>query len=285
MMPSLLILISAVFYGISPIIAKAVYGFGVTPLTLLGIRSSFAAACLWAGLIVTRTPFQPPRSSLVPLLVMGSTLVPVQVFAYFQALAYLPASSASVLSYTYPIHVAWMGRVFLGERVRPVELGLLAAVMAGAVLVAGQTPTAAPGLGLVMLVVATLTSAIYMVSARRIVRDVQPITAMAILGPVSAIVYWAAALAAGQVTMAMPAAALAAVLGAALLANLIAPILMLSGLRAMPAVRASMLGTLEPVVTVTLSILFLGDVMTPLRALGIAIVIGAITILHARRSA
>lgn len=284
-MPSLLILISAVFYGISPIVAKMVYGFGVTPLTLLGIRSTFAAACLWAGLIVTRTPFQPPRSSLVPLFVMGSTLIPVQVFAYFQALAYLPASSASVLSYTYPIHVAWMGWLFLGERVRPDELGLLAAVMAGAVLVAGQTPTAAHGLGLVMLAVATLTSAIYMVAARRIVRDVQPITAMAILGPVSAAMYWAAALAAGQLTLAMPAPAFAAVLGVALLANLIAPILLLSGLRAMPAVRAAMLGTLEPVVTVALSVLLLGDAMTALRAVGIATIIGAITILHIRRSA
>ena len=284
-MPSLLILISAVFYGISPIIAKMVYGFGVTPLTLLALRSTFAAACLWAGLIATRTPFQPPRSSLVPLIVMGSTLIPVQVFAYFQALAYLPASSASVLSYTYPIHVAWMGWWFLGERVRPDELGLLAGVIAGALLVAGQTPAAAQGLGLVMIAVATLTSAIYMVAARRIVRDVLPITAMAILGPISAAMYWAAALAAGQLTLAMPVPAFAAVLGVALLANLIAPILLLSGLRAMPAVRAAMLGTLEPVVTVALSVLLLGDAMTPLRAFGIGTIIGAITILHIRRSA
>ena len=97
--------------------------------------------------------------------------------------------------------------------------------------------------------------------------------------------YWAAALTAGQLTLAMPVPAFAAVLGIALLANLIAPILLLSGLRAMPAVRAAMLGTLEPVVTVALSVLLLGDAMTPLRALGIAAIIGAITTLHIRRSA
>src|SRR5207302_9013024 len=40
-----------------------------------------------------------------------------------------------------------------------------------------------------------------------------------------------------------------------------------------------------PGVTVALSVLLLGDAMAPLRGLGIAIVLGAITILHMRRSA
>ena len=79
-MPSLFILIAAVFYGISPIIAKAVYGFGVTPLTLLALRSTFAAACLWglakeflvrgqaSGTFVTREQLRRVMQVFVPTL-------------------------------------------------------------------------------------------------------------------------------------------------------------------------------------------------------------------------
>ncbi len=285
-MSSLLILVSAVLYGVSPILAKVAYAYGVSTLTLLALRSTFATACLWLGLVANRTSMHLPGSSLAALLVMGMTLIPVQVFGYFWALATFPASSASVLVYTFPLHVAWMGWIFLRERVRPDEFGVLIGVVAGALLVAGQTPVPVGGdLQLVALAVSTLTAALYMVAARRIVRDVEPMTAMAVLAPASAAIYWFAGLVTGQLQLSMPPAAIGATLGSAALATIAAPLLLLSALRSVPAARAAMLGTLEPVVTVSLSVALLGDSMTALRALGIVIVIGGIAVLHARRSA
>jgi len=284
-MPSLLILVSALLYGISPILAKVAYAYGVSTLTLLTARSGFATACLWLGLVATRTSIRLPSASLAALLVTGMTLIPIQVFGYFWALAAFPASSASVLVYTFPLHVAWMGWIFLGERIRPDEVGILIGVVAGALLVAGQTPVPVGGnLQLVALAVSTLTAALYMVVVRRIVRDVEPVTAMAVLAPASAVIYWAAGLSTGQLHLSMPPAAIGATLGSAALANIAAPLLLLSALRTVPAARAAMLGTVEPVITVSLSVIFLGDTMTLLRALGIAIVIGGIALLHVRRS-
>jgi drug/metabolite transporter (DMT)-like permease len=284
-MLSLLILLSAVLYGVSPILAKVAYSYGVSTLTLLTLRSTFATACLWLGLAARGRPVRVPGPSLAALLITGTTLIPIQVFGYFWALAAFPASSASVLVYTFPLHVAWMGRIFLGERLRPDEVAVLIVVVAGALLVAGQTPVPAGAtLQLIALAVSTLTAGLYMVVARRIVRDVEPVTAMAILAPASALTYLAVALAAGQLQVTLPPAVLAATLGSAALANIVAPLLLLSALRSVPAARAAMLGTLEPVVTVSLSVLFLGDRLTALRTLGIVIVIGGIALLQARRS-
>ncbi len=284
-MAPLLILVSAFLYGVSPILAKVAYAYGVSPLTLLASRSAFATACLWLGLVASGRSIRVPAFSLAALLVTGTTLIPVQVFGYFWALAAFPASSASVLVYTFPLHVAWMGRIFLRERLGPDEVAVLIVVVGGALLVAGQTPVPAGGsLQLAALGVSTLTAGLYMVVARRIVRDIEPVIAMAILAPASAVTYWAVGLATGQLQVNMPPAAIAATLGSAALANIAAPLLLLSALRSVPAARAAMLGTLEPVVTVSLSVLFLGDTMTALRALGIAIVIGGIAVLQARRS-
>jgi drug/metabolite transporter (DMT)-like permease len=282
---SLFILISAILYGVSPILAKVAFGYGVPPLTLLALRSTVAAACLWLGLLVTRTPVRLPRSALVSLLAIGGTLLPVQVFSYFWALRYLPASSASVIANSAPLHVAWMGWLFLGERLRRDETAVLGAVALGAVLVAGQTPHVRGGLPLVALGVGTLLSAVYIVVARRLMRDVLPLAAMAVLLPVSACVYWSVGLVTRQLMFTFPLPAFLAVLGSALTAVLTAPLLVLTGLRTITAARAAMLGMLEPVITVGLSILLLGDFMTPLRAVGIVIVISGIAVLHVRRPA
>ncbi len=186
---------------------------------------------------------------------------------------------------TFPLHVAWMGWIFLRERIRRDEMGVLFAVVAGALLVAGQTPVpAGDSLQLVALAVSTITAALYMVVARQIVKDTQPVAAMAILAPASGLTYWAVGLALGQIRLDMPPAAIGATLGSSALANIAAPLLLLSALRSVPAARAAMLGTLEPVVTVSLSVWLLGDTMTALRALGIAIVIGGVAILQIQRS-
>lgn len=284
-MPTLFILASAILYGASPILAKVAYGYGVSTLTFLALRSTFATGCLWLALAARGTSISVPIGSLAALLITGTTLIPVQVFGYFWALTAFPASSASVLVYTFPLHVTWMGWLFLGERVRRGEVGVLIAVVAGALLVAGQTPVpAGANLQLVALAVSTLTAALYMVVVRRIVRDVEPVTAMAILAPASAATYWCVGAATSQLQLSMPLVATVATLSSAAMANLVAPLLLLSALRSVPAARAAMLGSLEPVVTISLSVIFLRDTITPLRALGVAIVIGGIALLQVRRA-
>src|ERR1700736_3390195 len=150
-MASWLILISAVLFGVSPILTKIAYGYGVSPLTVLAVRTAFATICLWIGLLFSGRRVRVSLSTLAYLVVLGSTLLPFQVFAYFQALAYMPASSASILGYTYPLHVAWMGWLFLREQVRRSELVILAAILFGAVLVARQTPVLGELRGLLAL--------------------------------------------------------------------------------------------------------------------------------------
>jgi drug/metabolite transporter (DMT)-like permease len=280
---SALILISAVLFGISPVLVKVAYTYGVTTLTVLAARATLATVCLWAGIALARIRVGPSARSFLVLAAIGATLVPGQVFAYFLSLVYLPASSASVLANTYPLHVAWMGWIFLGERVRTEEIAVMIAIVGGAVLVAGQTPATGPGLAVVAA--STLISALYVVVARRVVRDVSPIDAMAVILPASAVVYWIAGLLARQLVYPMPAPAALAIVGSAAAASIVAPLLQLWGLRVIPAVRTAILGMLEPVVTAGLSVVALGDHMTPLRAAGIAIVIGGIAVLHLRRTA
>lgn len=280
-MASVFILVSAVLFGVSPILAKIAYADGVTPLTLLSLRATFGGLLVWLGLVVTKRVAPMPWSLLAPLLALGATVVPFQVFTYFYALSVLPASSASVIANSAPVHVAWMGRLFLGESLRIADIAILAGIVAGAMLVAGQTPHAGHVLGLAALAAGTLGSAFYLVAQRRYLRDVSPLGVLSVVLPSSAAIYWSAGVATKQLHLAMSLPALLAV-GSSTIAGSLASFLVLLGLRVTPAARTAALGMLEPVVAVALSILLLGDLMTWLRAVGIAIVVIGIGLLHAR---
>jgi drug/metabolite transporter (DMT)-like permease len=279
-MASLLVLVSAILYGISPILAKIAYASGVTPLTLLALRSTFGTVVVWIALVATRRTV--PRAQLGLLVALGLTILPAQVFAYFYALDVLPASTASVIANTSPIHVAWMSRVFLRESLQAVDVAILLAVVSGAVLVAGQTPHFGHALGAVALAFTTLGAAAYLVVQRRLVRDIHPLGILAVVLPASAAVFWAAGLAAGQIrlTMALPGQLAVA---AASLTGAVAGLCVLAALRAIPATRTALLGMLEPVVAVVCSVLLLGDEMTVWRAVGIAVILAGITLLQTRR--
>ena len=282
-MGDLLILLSAVLFGFSPILIKVAYSYGVTPLTVLALRYAIATILFWGGVAVLGVRLRFPRHAILALLAMGLTLVPVQIFSFLLALAYLPASSASVLAYVYPLHVAWMEWVFLRERIRWEEVALLVAVVTGAMLVAGQTPVISARPGLVAISVATLTNALYYIAARRMLRDILPLPAQGILLAAGAAVFVSAGAMTGRLSLALPLPALLAIFGTAVLGSLLAPLLLLGGLRVLPAARAAMLGTVEPVVTVLLSILWLGDRVSFIRAVGMALVLVGIGLAHVRR--
>jgi drug/metabolite transporter (DMT)-like permease len=74
---------------------------------------------------------------------------------------------------------------------------------------------------------------------------------------------------------------LTAVIGSAVVPTMIAISLFLAGLPRVGAARASLISTLELVVTVTLAILLLGDRFTLLEAFGGVLVLGAVVVVQA----
>src|SRR5690348_3552563 len=103
-MNAILILIAACLYGISPIMAKIAYAYGVTPLVLLTWRATIAAGMFWTIALALRRISPIERRMAGAIVLLGATFVPLQVFGYFFALSRLPASTASVIANTSPVH-------------------------------------------------------------------------------------------------------------------------------------------------------------------------------------
>ena len=73
-------------------------------------------------------------------------------------------------------------------------------------------------------------------------------------------------------------------LGLALVSTVMPVFSISHGLQRLGATRASILGTVEPVLTSLLAVIFLGDRIRPIQLLGGAFILASILILQARRS-
>jgi drug/metabolite transporter (DMT)-like permease len=276
---SALVLLSAVLYGVTPLLIRAAYDQGMSPFGLQAVRTIIGGGGFWLAIRLLRLPVRVPRASAGALVLLATTLLPLQIYGYIIGLKYLPVSAAAVLIALVPVHVVWMARLFLGERIQWFDAVVLLLVVAGAVLVAGETPKVGRGIGLVMVATATLAAAGYTTTARRLVRSVEPVSMMAVSLAASAPVFFLSAVLAGEWRSAPTPAAVAAAAGASVLATVLAPLVLLHALQVVSAPRAAMLATIEPVVTVALSVALLGDRLTMAQTIGAACVIGGVGLL------
>lgn len=280
----MIVLLSATLYGISPILMKVALSAGMTPIQVLAVRTVIAVPVLWIVLALTKALVLPPRGRVGPLLLMGGILIPLQAYGFVFGLSYLPVSSVAVLAALYPLHVAWIAWIVLRERIRWTDVPVLLLVIAGATLVAGQAPTLGRAEGLAALSVTTLTAAIYAVSARRVLQDVEPLAALNVLLATSGAIFAVVGVLSGQWRLPAHMPALWATAASGFLAGVFAPLLLLHGFRRLPAAHVAVLSSFEPVVTVSLGVLLLSDRLSAIQALGGLCIIGGIAILQVLRT-
>jgi len=279
-----IVLLAATFYGVSPILMKVALDDGMTPIQLLAVRTAIAVPVLWVFLALVKAFVLPPRDRLKPLLLMGGVMIPIQAYGFVFGLNYLPVSSVAVLVALYPLHVAWIGWIVLGERIHWTDAPVLLLVIAGAVLVAGQTPSLGKTAGLVAVTMTTISAGLYAVAARRVLQNVEPLAALNVLLGTSGAVFTLVALVTGQWKLPAHPPALWATAASGMAAGVIAPMLMLHAFRRLQAAHVAVLSSFEPVVTVSLGVLLLNDRLSLIQLLGGLCIIGGIAMLQFLRT-
>jgi len=261
----LLIVISAMSFGVMPIFARFAYAAGSDPITVLVLRFGIASVVMTVIMIVRREPF-PHGRMLLGLVLMGAVGYAGVSLAYFTALTMASAGLVALLLYLYPALVAILSVVFLKERLGLVKLGALFLALAGTALTVGLT-RGASALGIILGAVAALLYAIYILVGSRIVHQAGSIVSSTVVMISAATVY------AGIVVIHGPAfpqnvVGWTAVVAIALLSTVLAFVTFFAGLKQVGPITASTLSTWEPVVTVVLATVVLGERMGMLQLLG-----------------
>jgi drug/metabolite transporter (DMT)-like permease len=137
--------------------------------------------------------------------------------------------------------------------------------------------------GVVFGVIAALLYSAYILVGSRILKNEEPFGSAAVV-MLSAAAVFGVMVAIGEPAFPQSAAGWRAIVAIAVFSTVIAIVGFFIGMRILGAADASTLSTLEPVVTIALAAIFLGERLQPVQLIGAAVVLGAVVWLTRIRS-
>ena len=276
-----LVIISSVSFGAMALFARFAYADGVTPISLLFIRFTLAAVIM-IGIARMRGEAMPRGRTLLGFALMGGVGYVGQSLSFFTALTMANAGLVALLLYLYPAIVALLSAIFRGERLTGYRVFAVVLALAGTALTVGPQLDARP-LGVLLGIGAALIYSVYIMAGTSLLRGAAPIASSAVILSAAAVVFGGLALTQG-VTLPTGPGGWIGVAGVAIVATVVAVTTFLMGLKLIGPTRASVLSTLEPVTTVVLAALLLGEPIGPWTAVGGALILaGALMLSLSRR--
>jgi drug/metabolite transporter (DMT)-like permease len=280
----LLVAVSAATFGSLAIFGRFAYAAGLDVFTLLFLRFSIAALVM-AAILAGRRDRLPGGRTLAQLVGMGGLGYVGQSLCYLTAIRFASAGLVALLLYLYPTLVAILSVIFLEARLTPLKIAALGLATLGTALVAN--PQGGQWTGILLAISAALIYSVYIIIGTGVMQKVSAFQS-------SAVIFASAGAVFGLLTALngphwpTTGQGWLAVGGIVLFATLIPVVTFLAGLQRIGPTDASMLSTLEPVVTVLLAAVLLGEDPQPLTLLGGALILAAVLLVtrsQLRRSA
>jgi drug/metabolite transporter (DMT)-like permease len=302
-----LVVVSACGFGSGALFAKPIYGAGLDWMTLLTWRFLFAAALSWGWLLIwpaqRRALRALSRRRVVVLLALGIFYMG-NTGTYYAGLETVDASLAALIVYIYPALVAVISIRFARRlQGRRAWAALTLATAGVALAVGGIDPSHAPPLyGLLVMFGSPIIYAVWIVLAARLsgerqahayagatpphdsetTADAEPADSAptaAVMLTATAIGWTAAAILAGRpvAPWQIPTDIWWALFGLGLFATALAMQAFYAGARRIGAAQASLVSTVEPIYTISLAALLLGESLTAVQiGGGIMVIMGVL---------
>jgi drug/metabolite transporter (DMT)-like permease len=278
-----MVLGSATAFGTLGILAKLAYASGLGTEQTLAFRFLLAAiGMVGLAIAVGHNPLRLRRRQLIALIGLGAIVYTAQSLTYFIALRSLPASLAVLIAYIYPSLVVMAGWLFLHRSVSYWHGLALAASFAGVALLVGGAHFQLT-LALVFAIASPTIYTAYILIGERVMSSVPALAASAVIFTGAAVAFCVLAAMNHQLAPPSNASGWAVGVALALVPTMVAISLFLAGLPRIGAARAALLSTWEPVVTVLLAALILGDRLSIVQAIGGALVIAAVVVVQTAR--
>ena len=280
-----LLLIAAAAFSTLAIFMKFAFDAGVNLTTLLAFRFLFSALLCFVTLALTGKSLVIPSTLRGRVFFLGG-VVHVAVSAFYAvSVQQLPASLTGLIFYLYPALVTILAVILGWEELNRLKIVAVLVCFAGLLQVLGVSFGQVSTTGLVFGLLAALGQACHVLLSHRIVAELSPLLTVGWSALATAAAFFAYGSFSGDLLWTFPASGWGAIFGTAFFANYIGIVLFFVGLRLVGPSDASIVMNLEPVLTVVLSILLLGESFGWLQALGGGVILGGLYLLRKGESA
>lgn len=251
------------------IFARFAYAGGADVHGLLIARFTIAGLLLTLLMVAARRPWPRGRALAVAIL-MGAIGYVGQAICYFAALNHASAGLVALLLYAYPTLVCLLAAVFLRERLTPRTLAILAVSFAGIALTLGGGHGTPEGIALGLGAAAFYS--VYIIVGARELGSTDSLASATVVCLSAALTLFIASFF-REARFPEIWWGWLAVCAIAVVSTVVAMLAFFAGLKRVGPALASIASTLEPVVTVVLAWLVLGETLSPVQIVGGALVL------------
>lgn len=275
----LYVFFSAAGFGVMSIFAVYAYAAGASVSSLLFLRFLLAAALFFALIMWRKESFRITKRQALSLFCLGGVLYTLQSLSFFSAVQYIPTSMAALLLYTFPVFVAVLTYFVEKEPLRRKTVAAMLISLMGLGLVLGLSFGGIQPLGVALALAAAMFYSIYIVVGNRVVKGVSPYVTSGYIALFASLSTFFVAQKDGGIGLSFLGQGWWALAGIVVFSTVLAISFFFRGLQLIGSTRASVLSTLEPVVTFAFSALLFGESFSWLQlAGGCAVLAGAILI-------
>jgi drug/metabolite transporter (DMT)-like permease len=294
----LMVAVAAALFAVNGTVSKVVLGSGLSSLELTQIRSTGAAAGLLVFLLLfARSRLRVGRRELAFLVLFGVTGVAFVQWLYFVAIDHLPVGIALLIQFLAPLFVALFARFVYHERIRRrIWVALVFCIAGLAVIIEVWSGVAFSTIGITAALAASFALTAYILMAERERRHRDPVS-LSFYGFLFAGIFWAVVQPLWQFpwevlgdTVSLQgnleehtAPVWLLVAFVVVVGTMITFSLLTGALRHIPATRASIIATLEPVIATVVAWLWLGETFGAAQLVGGAVVLAGIFLAQTAR--
>lgn len=270
--------VSSATFGLVPLFAIPALKAGVSVNSVVSYRFAISALLVGLVLLARRESFRIAKRQL-PVIAGFALLYAATSFLLTQSYLYIPSGLATTLHFLYPVLVTILMVVLFKERLSvPVAVATLLA-LGGIYLLSGSNGSEVNPTGMALALTTVLTYASYIVGLNRSsIGRIDSLKLTFYILSTGSLFFLVNLLVRGEGLAPIPSWKSGIDLFMlALVPTLISNLTLILAVKHIGSTTTAVLGCMEPLTAVVMGILFLGESCSPIQALGIGIILVAVT--------
>lgn len=277
---ALFVLLSAAGFSTLAIFIKIAYEAGANTFTILTMRFLIASISLWILLKILAISPRITIKTAVKLSLMGALGYGSMSYFFAASLQYLPASLAEMMLFTYPTLVSILSFLIGDEKFNWQKGVALFICLVGLFFILGVSFNNISHLGIILGLSCAIIYSCYILIGNRVLKNVHSLVATTYVSSAAAFAFAAYSITTDQLILTLPIMGWLALVGTASFGTILGILGFFAGISKIGAANASIISTAEPVLTVLLSVLVLGEELSFLQFLGGLLIIASILLLQ-----
>jgi drug/metabolite transporter (DMT)-like permease len=276
----LYIILSAVSFGIMPILAKLAYNGGANSTTTLFLRFLFASLMIVYYLKVNKISMRLNKNQVYLVVLLGIAGYSLTSASLFMAYNYISVGMATMLLYTYPAIVTLFSTIIFKEKVHLKKVLCLLLSISGIFTMIDIGGTTYNPMGIVLGLVSSLCYSMYVLGASH--KEIKSINSYVMTFYVSLLAAGSqlvVGLSTNTLILNLEFYSFIAILLLAFISTVVALMAFLQGVKIIGSSNAAIFSTLEPIVSLILGVIILKEALTVRMVMGSILIISSMIIL------